>query len=182
MSRIGKKLVVLPAGVSAVIAGSTVTLKGAKGEATRTFPEVVMITQVEGKNGPSLEVTVADPSLHSAIWGTVRSHLANMAHGVSAGWSKSLELNGVGFKMSVAGSNIKLNLGFSHDVTYPLPAGVTATIEANVLTLAGIDKESVGQTASEIRSIKKPEPYKGKGFRYTDELVRRKVGKAAKSD
>ncbi len=182
MSRIGKKPVYLPAGVSVEIKGTTVAVKGGKGELSRAFPQGVVIEQKEGEKGAHLLVTVENASEQSAIWGTARSHLANMVKGVSEGWSKSLELNGVGFKMAVAGSSLKMSLGFSHEVVYALPQGITATIEGNVLTIVGMDKEVVGQTASEIRSLKKPEPYKGKGFRYTDEIVRRKVGKAAKGD
>ena len=183
MSRIGKKPVYLPEGVSVEISGSTVTVKGSKGELARTFPEVITVEQKQDEEkGAYLEVTLAETAESTAIWGTVRSHLANMVQGVHEGWSKSLELNGVGFKMNVAGSTLKMSLGFSHDVDYALPEGITASIEGSILTIAGIDKEVVGQTASEIRALKKPEPYKGKGFRYTDEIIRRKVGKAAKSD
>ena len=116
------------------------------------------------------------------MWGTTRALLTNMIAGVTTGWSKSLELNGVGFKMEVKGSLLKMRLGFSHEIEYNLPEGIVATIENNILTISGIDRQRVGQTSAEIRAFKKPEPYKGKGFRYTDEVIRRKAGKAAKTE
>jgi large subunit ribosomal protein L6 len=183
MSRIGKKPVLLPKDVVVTIGDAQLLVKGPKGELTLPNHPQVRYEQVEDeKKGPILNVTVVDESSDKAIWGTMRSHANNMVHGVTAGWQKTLELNGVGFKMNVAGKNLKLSLGFSHDIDYAIPEGINADIQGNKLTIAGIDKELVGKVASEIRSLKKPEPYKGKGFKYDDEVIRRKAGKAAKSE
>lgn len=184
MSRIGKKPVILPAGVTASIDGQKVTIKGPKGELSLVLHEHAAVSQGTNNEGQQiLEVTVQDPEREDrAIWGTMRALLASLAEGVSQGYSKALELNGVGFKMNLQGTALNFSLGFSHDVQFPLPAGVTAKIENNVLTLTGADAQVLGQTAAEIRALKKPEPYKGKGFRYTDEIIRRKAGKASKSE
>jgi large subunit ribosomal protein L6 len=183
MSRIGKKPVALPSGVTATVADATVTVKGPKGELTLTMHPHARVLLRDEEGVSVLYVTVTDPEKDDrAIWGTMRALLAQMVAGVSTGFSKSLELNGVGFKMSAQGNKLTFSLGFSHDVVYELPAGVLAKIEANVLTLSGADAQAVGRAAAEIRAFKKPEPYKGKGFRYTDEIVRRKAGKAAKGD
>lgn len=184
MSRIGKKPVFLPAGVTAEIANDKVTVKGPKGALTLNLHAHAHVAQSVGSTGATqLDVTVNDPeSDDRAIWGTMRALLQKMAKGVTEGYAKKLELNGVGFKMANKGQGLHMSLGFSHDVDYQLPAGVTAVIEGNVLTLSGIDAEAVGRAAAEIRSLKKPEPYKGKGFKYSDEVIRRKAGKAAKSE
>lgn len=180
MSRIGRKPVFIPEGVTVAINGSEVLVKGPKTELKRTFPEAVSVTEVTDDNGHYLSVDAIDGE--GAIWGTCRSHLANMVQGVAEGWKKVLELNGVGFKMNLQGKKLILNLGFSHDINYDLPEGVEAVIEGNKITISGADKETVGQVAAEIRAFKKPEPYKGKGFKYNDEIIRRKAGKTAKSD
>lgn len=182
MSRIGRKPIEIPNGVEVTIADGSLTVKGSKGQITRPIHEniTVNLEEVDGKN--ILRVENSDPETNSAIWGTMRSHIDNMVTGVSEGWSKSLELNGVGFKMALQGKTLNMSLGFSHPVVYNLPEGIEASIEGSILKISGIDKEVVGQTAAEIRALKKPEPYKGKGFRYTDEVIRRKAGKAAKSD
>lgn len=184
MSRIGKKPVTLPPGVTVSMVGTTVTLKGPKGELSLVLHPHAAVTQAATDDGKNvLEVTVLDPEREDrAIWGTMRAILASLAKGVSEGYTKALELNGVGFKMNVQGTTLNLSLGFSHDVTFPLPAGVSAKIEGNILTLTGADAQTLGQAAAEIRALKKPEPYKGKGFRYTDEIIRRKAGKASKSE
>jgi large subunit ribosomal protein L6 len=183
MSRIGKKPVFLPSGVTATIDAGVVTVKGPKGELSLTLHPRAMaaLSTEEGKE--QINVTVKDPEREDrAIWGTMRALIAQKVIGVSEGYSKALELNGVGFKMNVQGSTLVLALGFSHEVRFDLPAGISAAITTNVLTISGIDAEVVGKVAAEIRAMKKPEPYKGKGFRYTDEVIRRKAGKAAKSD
>jgi len=183
MSRIGKKRISVPSGVTIDVNGQDVTVKGTKGElALELHPNATLAVEKTEDGKDVLAVTVIDPKDDSAIWGTMRAILANMVHGVSEGWQKSLELNGVGFKMKVQGKEIMMALGFSHEVRYALPEGVDASIEGMILTISGADKESVGKVAAEIRALKKPEPYKGKGFRYTDEIIRRKVGKAAKTD
>lgn len=183
MSRIGKKTVFLPAGVSVVITGKTVTAKGPKGELSLVLHPHATATLSEQEGVSQIDITVADPDRNDrAIWGTMRALTAQMIKGVSEGYAKSLELNGVGFKMNLQGTTLVLALGFSHDVKFVLPEGITAKIEGNVLTISGSDAALVGKIASEIRAEKKPEPYKGKGFRYTDEIIRRKAGKASKSE
>jgi len=183
MSRIGKKIILVPANTSVEINGQVVRVKGPKGELSLTLHSVASATMETTEAGENqIVVTVADGKQDSAVWGTMRALLQNMVTGVTEGWSKSLELNGVGFKMEVAGKNVKMRLGYSHEVIYTLPEGIIATIEGNVLTISGSDREIVGKVASEIRSLKKPEPYKGKGFRYTDETIIRKAGKAAKGE
>ncbi|MFA5946501.1 MAG: 50S ribosomal protein L6 [Patescibacteria group bacterium] len=184
MSRIGKKPVFLPAGVTAEIANDKVTVKGPKGALTLALHAHAHVAQSADSTGMAqLDVTVNDPENDDrAIWGTMRALLNKMVKGVTEGYAKTLELNGVGFKMNLKGKGLLMSLGFSHDVEYELPEGVVAKIEGNVLTLSGIDAEAVGRAAAEIRSLKKPEPYKGKGFKYSDEVIRRKAGKAAKSE
>lgn len=183
MSRIGKKPVALPSGVTATVANAAVTVKGPKGELSLALHPHAHVELRDEEGVSTLNVTVNDPEKDDrAVWGTMRALLAQMVTGVSAGFSKALELNGVGFKMSAQGTKLTFSLGFSHEVTYELPAGVAAKIENNLLTLSGADAQAVGRAAAEIRAFKKPEPYKGKGFRYTDEIIRRKAGKAAKGD
>lgn len=184
MSRIGLKPVFLAKDVTATITPTTVTLKGPKGELSLTLHPHAHVAQSTGDDGiVRLDVTVDDPErADRAVWGTMRAIIAKLATGVTTGFTKALELNGVGFKMNLQGSTLNFALGFSHDVKFPLPEGVTAKIENNVLTLASANAELLGKITAEIRALKKPEPYKGKGFRYTDEIVRRKAGKASKSD
>lgn len=183
MSRIGKQSIALPKGVTVQVDGQQVTVKGPKGELSFTLHPHTSLTQTTQEDGVDvLEVTVENDQEDSAIWGTMRAIVNNMVTGVTEGWSKGLELNGVGFKMNVQGKKLVMSLGFSHDVEFELPEGIEASIEGNVLTISGIDRQLVGRVAAEIRALKKPEPYKGKGFRYVDEIIRRKVGKAAKTE
>ena len=183
MSRIGKTPIKLPAGVTITVANHLVEAKGPKGTISLALHPQVSVAQEKKEDGTDvLLLTLTEGSEDRAVWGTMRSLLNGMVKGVTEGWSKSLELNGVGFKMNLSGQTLKMSLGFSHDVEYKLPAGIAGSIDGNVLTLSSVDKQLVGQTASEIRSLKKPEPYKGKGFKYTDEVLRRKVGKAAKGE
>lgn len=183
MSRIGKKTISLPKGVTVAINDGTVLMKGPKGELSLTLHSHAHVSLREQDGLEFLDVTVREPEREDrAIWGTMRALLAQMVIGVSEGYSKSLELNGVGFKMNIQGANLVLSLGFSHDITLALPAGIAAKIEQNVLTIHGTDAALVGRIAAEIRAMKKPEPYKGKGFRYTNEIIRRKAGKASKSE
>ncbi len=176
MSRLGKRPITLPAGVEASFADGVLTVKGPKGTLTRSIKDVVTVT-VEGD-----QVTVApvnDSKEARSLWGTYASHVINMAHGVSEGFSKVLEIEGVGYRAEIKGSSIALSVGFSHPVEIPFPEGVTAVVEKSVITVSGIDKEEVGQYAANIRKIKKPEPYKGKGIRYQGEYIIRKQGKKA---
>lgn len=166
-----------------MVADATVTMKGPKGELTLAVHPHAHVVLRDDEGVSALHVTVDDPEKDDrAIWGTMRALLAQMASGVSAGFEKKLELNGVGFKMNAQGNTLTFSLGFSHEVKYALPQGVAAKIEGNTLTLSGSSAEAVGRAAAEIRAFKKPEPYKGKGFRYSDEIIRRKAGKAAKGD
>lgn len=168
----------VPAGVTVAVDGDVVLVKGPKGELTLRLHPHAHVTQTENQ----IDVTVDDGDREDrAIWGTMRALLAQLVKGVTEGFTKALELNGVGFRMNLQGSTLVMNLGFSHEVRYELPKTVAAKVEGNVLTLTSADNALVGQVAAEIRALKKPEPYKGKGFRYTDEVIRRKAGKAAKS-
>lgn len=174
MSRIGKQIIEIPNGVTVAINDGVLTVKGPKGELKRNFREEVKISIEDGKVSfsPTNETILA-----KALWGTYASHVNNMVKGVVAPYEKKLILEGVGYKGDVAGKDLNLALGFSHPVKVAIPEGITVTQEKGVFTFSGIDKEKVGQFASHIRSLKKPEPYKGKGFRYSDEVIRRKQGK-----
>jgi large subunit ribosomal protein L6 len=175
MSRIGKKPVALPKGVTANVAGQTVKVKGPKGELQVTLPVEVAVEA----GADSISVTPRkEMERAAAMWGLSRTMVNNLVVGVTEGFQQKLEIQGVGYRAAVQGKNLNLQLGFSHDVAYPIPAGITITAEKPTqLTVAGIDKQLVGQVAAEIRAYRKPEPYKGKGVRYADEYVRRKEGK-----
>lgn len=175
MSRIGKLPVVLPAGVTAQVAAGAVTLKGPKGELTQKFPDYINVVQ----EGSKLLVSRTDDSKQGrAGHGTIRALLANMVVGLKDGYSRELEIQGVGFKASLAGQQLTLNVGYSHPVEYTVPAGITVTVtDGTQLKVSGVDKQLVGQVSARIRSFRPPEPYKGKGVRYKDERVRRKAGK-----
>ena len=184
MSRVGKKPIEIPQGVEIKIeadssARQKVEVKGAKGKLSLELPQGVSLKQEEKKLIFSV-VNEADGK-EKAFWGLARTLVNNAILGVSQGFSKELEINGVGFKVALQGKKLLLNVGFSHQVEYVLPEGISAEVEKNNIKISGIDKQSVGQTAAEIRSIKKPEPYKGKGIKYIDEQVRRKAGKVVKS-
>ena len=175
MSRIGKKPVPVPAGVTAKVEGQKVVAKGPKGELNFTVPDEVAVT-LEGN-----EVKVdprSDSKRARAMWGMSRSMVNNIMAGVTKGFERKLEITGVGYKAAVVGKNLQLSLGYSHDVNYPIPAGVAiATPKPTEITIAGIDKRQIGQIAAEIRAFRGPEPYKGKGVRYEGEFIFRKEGK-----
>lgn len=179
MSRIGKQPVLLPEGVTAVIDGRILRIRGKRGELELTLHPAVDVAV----RGSMLHVAVSHPEdkKERALWGLFRNLIRNMVEGVTNGFKKSLELVGVGYKASVSGQNVVLNVGFSHPVTICMPPGVTASLEKNILTVEGNDKQLVGEVAAGLRRIRKPEPYKGKGIKYVDEIVRRKAGKAAKA-
>ena len=179
MSRIGKQPIALPAGVTAVLDGKVLTIKGSKGELQQTLHPVTDV--VIGDGVMNVVIQNIDDKDQRAIWGLMRSLVQNMVLGVTQGFEKKLEFNGVGYKVAVVGNQVNMSLGYSHPIEFPLPAGVSAVVEKNLLTLSGIDKQLVGETAARIRRHRKPEPYKGKGIKYTDEVIRRKAGKAAKS-
>ncbi|MEB3214150.1 MAG: 50S ribosomal protein L6 [Leptolyngbyaceae bacterium] len=178
MSRIGKKPIQIPAKVSIEINGQTVSVKGPKGELSRTLPPEVEVLQEES----SILVSRRDESrIARQRHGLCRTLVANMVEGVSQGFQKKLEIQGVGYRAQVQGKNLILNVGYSNPVEIVPPSGIALSVEANTnVTVSGIDKEVVGNTAAQIRSIRPPEPYKGKGIRYADEVVRRKAGKSGK--
>ncbi len=174
MSRIGKQELVIPAGTEVKLVDGVVSVKGPKGELSRSLLNEVIVTIADGK------VTFKPSNVTGfayALWGTYASHVKNMIAGVNTPYVKKLILEGVGFKSEVKGNNLDLALGFSHPVSIPVPEGLTVTAEKNNITVTGIDKEKVGQFTAMVRALKKPEPYKGKGFRYHDEVIRRKQGK-----
>ena len=178
MSRIGKKPVQIPAGVTVTIDGTTVSAKGSKGELTRTFSDLVSITM----DGDVLTVARVDESKESnAQQGLVRTLIHTMVVGVSDGFEKKLELTGVGYRAALKGKDLDLSLGYSHPVIFACPENISFEVPDNThITVKGISKEQVGQVAAEIREKRPPEPYKGKGIHYEGEHIRRKLGKAAK--
>lgn len=178
MSRIGKRPVPVPTKVTVAIDGQTLTVKGPKGELTRTFPPEVLFEQEDG----AIQVTRRNESRNARQrHGLCRTLLANMVEGVSGGFQRRLEIQGVGYRAQAQGSNLILSVGYSHPVEIPAPEGIQFTVENNTNVLvAGIDKEIVGNTAARIRAVRPPEPYKGKGIRYQGEIVRRKAGKTGK--
>jgi large subunit ribosomal protein L6 len=175
MSRVGKKPVALPAGVTAKVEGQTIAIKGGKGELCFVAPDDVSVNFADN------QITV-DPRNETkrarALWGMTRARLNNLVVGVTKGFEKKLEINGVGYKAAVSGKNLQLSLGYSHDVSFAIPQGISiVTPKPTEITISGIDKHQVGQVAAEIRGFRPPEPYKGKGVKYSDEFVFRKEGK-----
>jgi len=174
MSRVGKQNIIIPEKTEVTLKDGVLTVKGPKGEISRYFKE-------------NVEITIADKAITlvpkrndistKALWGTYASHISNMIEGVVTPFSKKLIIEGIGFKADVQGANLNLNLGFSHPIVKAIPKGLTVVHEKGTLTITGINKDDVGEFAAKIRSLKKPEPYKGKGIRYENEVVRRKQGK-----
>ncbi|HYP22229.1 MAG TPA: 50S ribosomal protein L6 [Actinomycetota bacterium] len=179
MSRIGQAPITVPSGVDVTVGSGSVRVKGPKGELSRSIPEGITIEQSDGelrvvRSGESTQVR--------ALHGLVRSLVANMIQGVTEGYEKRLEIHGVGYRAAKAGNDLELSVGFSHTVRKAAPSGIEFDVpQPTRITVRGIDKELVGQTAADIRAIKKPEPYKAKGIRYEGEHIRRKAGKAAKA-
>ena len=176
MSRIGKKPIPVPKGVTVAVADGSVSVKGSKGEMKlATRPEIAVAL-----DGDSLQVTTTNEERWSrAMQGTTRSLLANMIHGVSAGYERKLEVNGVGFEADLQGQTLVLKVGFNRHVKYAVPSTVQLEVpNVNTIIVRGTDKQQVGAVAAEIRKIRKPEPYKGKGIKYEDEVIKRKAGKA----
>lgn len=174
MSRIGKQIVTLPEKTEITVSDRSFAVKGPLGEVTRMTHPMIEI-KVNGK-----EVTVEPKRLtleSRALWGTYASHLKNMVNGVNKAFEKKLILEGIGYKSEVKGSDIHFALGFSHPVKIEIPKDLKVTAEKNVITISGVDKERVGEFAAKLRALKKPEPYKGKGMRYSDEVIKRKQGK-----
>lgn len=177
MSRVGKLPIDVPSGVTITIDPDTITVAGSKG----TLKQFTMPGVTVQQEGAQIVVTREnDEPKNRAKHGLMRALVNNMVTGVSKGFEKKLEINGVGYRVALAGTGLKMNLGFSHEVNYALPQGVTATVEGNVITITGHDKQQVGQIAAEIRALKKPEPYKGKGIKYVGERIIRKSGKSGK--
>jgi large subunit ribosomal protein L6 len=177
MSRIGKLPIDIPSGVTITVDPDWITVAGSKGTLKQFTMPGVTVKQEENQ----LVVTRKnDEPENRAKHGLMRSLLYNMVEGVSKGFEKKLELNGVGFRVAQAGTDLKFNIGFSHEVMYKVPQGITTAIQQNVITVSGIDKQQVGQVAAEIRALKKPEPYKGKGIKYVGERILRKSGKSGK--
>ena len=178
MSRIGRLPIDIPAGVDVTVDGSAVTVKGPKGELALTVASPI---EVKVEDGQVLVTRPDDERESRSLHGLTRSLIANQIIGVTQGYSKALEIVGTGYRVAQRGGAIEFAVGFSHPVTVEAPAGITLTVEGNnKVTVTGIDKQVVGETAANIRKIKKPEPYKGKGIRYAGEVVRRKAGKSGK--
>ena len=177
MSRVGKLPVAVPSGVDVSIVDGLLTAKGKLGEESVPLTDAVEVTLEDNE----VKVSPRDETKHSrAMWGTTRSLVQNAVAGVSEGFTKRLEIVGVGYRAQVQGKTLNLQLGYSHDIAYPMPDGITIALEGdrgNVIAVTGANKQQVGQVASEIRAFRKPEPYKGKGLRYSDEYVLRKEGK-----
>ena len=174
MSRIGKKIIILPANTEIKVSGGSISVKGPLGELSRILHPAIEVKI----NGNEVSVHPKKLTLESrALWGTYASHITNMVSGVNKLFEKKLILEGIGFKSEVKGSEIILALGFSHPVVVTIPGSLEVTAEKNVITISGPDKEEVGQFAAKLRSLKRPEPYKGKGMRYQDEIIKRKQGK-----
>ncbi|MBQ6092279.1 MAG: 50S ribosomal protein L6 [Clostridia bacterium] len=178
MSRIGKKAITIPAGVDVTIEGNTVTVKGAKGTLTNTFKSNITIE----KDGAEIKVSRPDDQKENrSLHGLTRTLIANMIEGVSNGFKKELEINGIGYRAEKKGSDLVMKIGYSHDVIMSEIDGITIDVPApNKIVISGPDKQKVGQFAAEVREKRPPEPYKGKGIKYADEHIRRKEGKAGK--
>jgi large subunit ribosomal protein L6 len=177
MSRVGKLPIQIPSGVTITVDPDFVTVAGPKGTLKQfTMPGVTVTVE----DNQVVVTRANDEPKIRAKHGLMRALVNNMVVGVSTGFSKKLEINGVGFRVMLQGADLKFNLGFSHDVIYKLPEGITATVEQNNITVTGVSKQQVGQVAAEIRALKKPEPYKGKGIKYADEVIIRKSGKSGK--
>jgi len=177
MSRIGKLPIAIPSGVTITVDPDFVTVAGPKGTLKQFTMPGVTVTVADGQ---AVVTRDNDEAVNRSKHGLMRTLVANMVAGVNEGFEKKLEINGVGYRVNMQGTDLKFNLGFSHDVIYKLPQGITAKAEQNVITIGGIDKQQVGQVAAEIRALKKPEPYKGKGIKYVGERILRKSGKSGK--
>lgn len=174
MSRIGKQIITIPATTEVKLSGSSVNVKGPLGEITKTFDPIIEINI----NGKEITLVPKKETLESrALWGTYAAHLKNMVNGVNKPFERKLILEGIGYKSEVKGDIVNLALGFSHPVNIQIPTGLKVTAEKNVITVTGVNKEAVGQFTAQLRALKKPEPYKGKGMRYDDEVIKRKQGK-----
>ena len=177
MSRIGKLPIPIPSGVTITVDDQLITVSGSKGTLSQANLSGITVTTEVGQ---AVVTRVNDEPKNRAKHGLMRTLINNMVLGVSQGFSKQLEINGVGYRVAPSGAGLKLNLGFSHDVNFSIPAGIQAAVDQNIITISGIDKQQVGQVAADIRKLKKPEPYKGKGIKYVGERIIRKSGKSGK--
>ena len=177
MSRLGKLPIILTDGIQAKIDNNFIIVKGSKGELKQELNDLVKVEVLEKEIKASIKNEKVKKE--RAFWGLYRSLINNMVQGVEKGFEKKLEVNGVGYRIALAGKKLTLNVVYSHPVDFELPEGITGAVEGNVITISGIDKQLVGEVAAKIRKIKKPEPYKGKGIKYIDEVIRRKEGKTA---
>jgi large subunit ribosomal protein L6 len=177
MSRLGRKIIELPEGTKAEKQGDFVIVKGPKGELKTKINNIVDVN-ISPKE-ISVSVKNEDSKKEKSMWGLYRSLINNMVLGVNEEFEKKLEVNGVGYRVQLSGKKLILNVGFSHPFEYDIPEGINAEVEGNVITIKGIDKQQVGEVSAQIRKVRKPEPYKGKGIKYLDEIIRRKAGKAA---
>jgi large subunit ribosomal protein L6 len=175
MSRLGKLPVTIPAGVEVTVADSLLTIKGPKGSLTRQVRDDVSFAIADGV----ITLTPGKTDLAKALWGTYAAHVRNMIKGVTEGFTKILDIEGVGYRAEVKGTDLSLSMGYSHPVLLAIPAGITATVEKSAITLASHDLDLLGQFAANVRKVRKPEPYKGKGIRYRGEFIIRKQGKKA---
>jgi len=179
MSRIGKKTIILPSGVELTVQDRSVTVKGPKGTLHIPLPAQVTVDLSADKKQAEVKVQNPDDIKQRAFWGLARQLVANAVAGVQKPFEKSLEFVGVGFRVALEGKNLNMEVGFSHPVKIALPEGIQAAVDKQILTVTGIDKQQVGEFAARIRRVKPPEPYKGKGIKYTTETIRRKAGKTA---
>ena len=177
MSRIGKQIIAIPSGVEVSVKEGKVFVKGPKGQLERELHKLVTVNITDNK--VTVDVVNKESKLERSLWGTFAAHIKNMVLGVTKGFKKQLEINGVGYKAAMQGKDLKLDVGYSNPVIYKIPEKVTASVEKNMISLESADKELLGKVASEIRVIRKPEPYKGKGIKYVEATIRRKAGKSA---
>jgi large subunit ribosomal protein L6 len=175
MSRIGKMPIPLPTSVTVEVEEGSVRVKGPRGELARRVPREISIVRNDGEL--RIERSSDEPT-HRSLHGLTRSLIANMVTGVTDGYTRRLEVNGVGYRAAVSSGSLVLQVGYSHPVLVPAPRGITFAVQANAITISGADKELVGETAAQIRRVRPPEPYKGKGIKYAEEVIRRKAGKA----
>lgn len=179
MSRVGKQQLNIPSGVEVNIKDGEITVKGPKGEVKEKIHPSVTIEKIDNQ----IKINVANPEdkKERSLWGLYGSLVKSMLLGVTQGFEKKLEINGVGFKAAIEGQNLVLNVGYSHQVKFAIPKAIKIEVAKNVITVNGASKQEVGQVAAEIRKVKRPEPYKGKGIKYSDEIIKRKAGKTAKT-
>jgi large subunit ribosomal protein L6 len=180
MSRIGKKVIAVPAGVKIALKDRTINIDGPKGKLSLTWRPEVVVNWTESEKAINVALAkgfTAEDKEANAYWGSTRAHIRNMIEGVTKGYEKNLEVVGVGWTASLAGKNLKLVVGYANPINMPIPTGVMVTVDKQFVKVAGADKQAVGHFAASMRAVRKPEPYNGKGIKYTDEVIKRKQGK-----